>query len=364
MERDIKKLKALGKIAAAHLGSNDKRVANAIYEAFMILEAQFAVHFDKWEKEFGFSFGEAFDEFVMACLNTAQYHRGLEICALVEKFNLLSVDGTAAEKAEFYGRLGEFKEAENILDRLLQQDPDDIWNYIHYGDLYSHWQMLPEEQDLLKAEKWFYRAFDKKLGLGTEEGEILIERLGEICIERLRRHAETKLLRILENAHIGGWMALEAMKQGIYIQGPDGIVLSHIQSELSEKASDIKQANEYLTVLMDAYNLMPQRALSELCPFQMAEYYSGGEHTQRIIHEKMDAYTKAIERNEVPTIMSAEGAEAFSRFQEEFMRGTDSLTGKKRGKLLEREQRAIEKSIKKGEFLWSGFLRYRDKDSI
>jgi len=61
---------------------------------------------------------------------------------------------------------------------------------------------------------------------------------------------------------------------------------------------------------------MPKRYLDDLCPFQMGEYYSEGEHGPRIIREKMVAADKAMQTGALISPMGAEGAEAFSEFQD------------------------------------------------
>ena len=129
--------------------------------------------------------------------------------------------------------------------------------------------------------------------------------------------------------------------------------------EISHKAKDIKQTNSLLGVLTNAYNLMTQRTLDDLCPFQMAEYYAQGEHTARIVSEKFEAFQRAVERNEVSPPTGAEGAEAFSDFQKEFMDGIDQVTGEKRRNVLEKEHKRIAKLMRNGEFVWTGFVKFR-----
>ena len=181
-----------------------------------------------------------------------------------------------------------------------------------------------------RAESWYYKAFDRALGAGTEEGDALVERLGDVCVGRLKRASLKKLLELMESLHVGKWMALAELTRSVYITGSESVVFNHLQGEISNKAKDINQANGYLHTLMNAYNLMPQRDLNGLCPFQMAEYYSQGEHSNRIVGEKMQAVIKAMELGSQFSPMNAEGAEAFSKFQMDFMEGIDQVTGKKR----------------------------------
>lgn len=370
-DNELLKLNTLGGIALNHLYRNDKRVANAIWSALEILQEQLVANNSEkklllkaFKKAFGMDFEDAFNEFCIACYNTAQYFRGLEACDLAEKFDLISEREIIEERAQLYGHIGEFGKAEKILDRLIQEEPQNVWNYVSYGDLYYLWQVLPEKQNLQRAENWYYKAFDKGLGAGTEEGEALVERLGDVCVERLKRSSLNKLLELMESLHVGRWMALDELKRTVYITGPDSVVLSYLQGEISNKTKDINQANEYLDILTDAYNLMPQRDLDGLCPFQMAEYYSQGEHSNRIIMEKMEAASKAMESGDLIPPIGAEGSEAFSKFQIEFMEGTDFVTGKRRRDVLRAESRKIEKQIKKGDFIWEGFIKFRGMQDI
>lgn len=370
-QEQLLKLKTFGLIAKQHLYENDKRVVNCFQEAFEILEVQLIGFVEEknyilkhFKKTLGFGFPDAFNEFEIACYNTAQYERGLEICDLAEKFELIPQDDILSERAELYGHLGEFKKAEQILTQLLEKDPNDVWSYIKFGDLYYNSQVLPEKQDLRRAESFYYKAFDKGIGAETEDGLDLIERLGDVCVERLRRKAEKNLLELLEEYHIGRWLALEALKNNVNISGHDGVIFSHLQMEIFHKVKDHEKANIALQTLTNAYNLMPQEALDGLCPFQMAEYYRDGEHTSRIIAEKMLAYQKAVDKGSIPAPTGAEGAEAFSTFQENFMKGIDTVTGKQRTKVLDAEQKKVEKEIDSGEFLWMGFIKYRYIDDL
>ena len=355
----------LGRIARRHLDANDKRVANAISEAFQILRGKFrsdsrraeAAH--EFKKLFGMGVNDAVDEFMVACYNTAQYERGLDMCDIAETYQLSSADEVASERAQLHGHLGEFSKAERILSGLVERHPSDVSHYISYGDLYYVWQVLPEKQDLHKAERWYYRAFDRQLGAGTEAGFDLLERLGDVCVERLRRSAEKRFLEMMRQLAIGDWLALQTFKQSVYGAGPESPVFNHLQMEISHKAKDIKQTNSLLGVLTNAYNLMPQRTLDDLCPFQMAEYYAQGEHVARIVSEKFEAFQRAVERNEVSPPTGAEGAEAFSDFQKEFMNGIDQVTGEKRRNVLEKEHKRIAKLMRNGEFVWTGFVKFR-----
>lgn len=362
-------LRRLGAIAEQHLEENDKRVVNAIGEAFGILEkvlknnaaieARVAA-VKQFASNFGFSAEEAYEEFIIACFNTAQYDRGLEICAMMRAYDLiLEEDNVRVDEAEFYGHLGETAKAESILFPLLGKNPQDIWSYIRLGDLYYLWQPLPEKQDLLRAEHWYYKAFDMELGVGTDDGIELCERLGDVCVERLRRFAEEKLFVLLERLRIGGRQTLEALKDAVYMVGPKSPLLQHIQGLLMQKSDNIKQANEYLDIFTNAYNLMPQHDFDDWSPFKMAECYAQGEHTPRIVSEKFAAYQRELEAGRIEPFTGVEGAEAFSKFQYDFMRGIDAVTGQKRDKVVAYEQKQIEKAIRKGTFVWMGFVKFR-----
>ena len=211
--------------------------------------------------------------------------------------------------------MGEFKKAEQLLEKLIQEDPENVWHYIAHGDLYYFWQVLPEKQDLHRAESWYYKAFEQKLGANTEDGLDLLERLGDVCIERLKRHSQKKLLELLEFLHIGRWMVLDELKRTVYLSDSDSVVLNHLELEISKQSKNIEQANCNLGILMNAYNLMPQKDLNGLCPFQMAEYYYQGEHSPRIIQEKMEAMQQAVSLGQLTSPVKAESAEAFSSFK-------------------------------------------------
>lgn len=376
------KISALGHIVRDHLNQNDKRVANGIQEALEMLAEQLASpvaspadtlkknSVGQFERLFGLDPEESIETFMLACYNTAQYDRALEICALAEKYELLPKDEILEERAELYGHLGQLSKAEKILSDFWEQDPEDVWNYIRFGDLYWTWQVLPEKQNLQQAESWYYKALNKQVGAGTEDGVDLLERLGDVCVERLRRSSEKRLLEMLEQLHIGSWRTLGDLQRTVYLTGPDSVVFNHLQMEIFHKisgiskAKGIEKANECLRTLMNAYNLIPQRYLNELCPFQMSEYYSQGEHTSRIVAEKMQAFIEAMSAGQVQPPTGAEEAEGFSDFQEKFMQGRDGLTGKKRSEILAQEQKQIKKLIDKGEFIWTGFLKFRSINDL
>lgn len=363
-------LRRLGAIAERHLEENDKRVVNAIAEALEILEKVLkndasvearAAAVKQFENDFRFSAEEAYEEFVVACFNTAQYDRGLEICAMMRAYDLVSEeDDVRADEAEFYGHLGEIAKAEAILFAMLGKDPQNIWNYIRLGDLYYFWQLLPEKQDLPRAEHWYYKAFDMELGAGTDDGIELCERLGDVCVERLCRSAEEKLFALFERLRIGGRQTFEALKDNVYLRGLESVIFQHIQGMLMQKAGDTERANEYLDILTNAYNLMPQRDLGDWSPFQMTECYTPGEHTARIMSEKFAAYQRKIEAGRITPFAGAEGAEAFSKFQYDFMQEIDAVTGWRRDKVVADEQKQIKKSIRKGTFVWMGFVKFRN----
>jgi hypothetical protein len=113
--------------------------------------------------------------------------------------------------------------------------------------------------------------------------------------------------------------------------------------------------------MVEKYVLIP---IGDKCPFQMSEYYSSGKHSARILAEKLEVYTTATEEGVVPSIMGAEGAEAFSEFQYKFMNGIDSVTGKVRQTVVSAEYKKIEKQVKDGTFLWFGFLKYRTVNEL
>ena len=84
-----------------------------------------------------------------------------------------------------------------------------------------------------------------------------------------------------------------------------------------------------------------------------------GRTQQQNYWREMQAIIKAMESGSQFSPVNAEWAEAFSKFQTDFMEGTDPLTGKKRHDVLAAESRKVEKQLKKGEFIWEGFVKFR-----
>lgn len=362
---DIEHIRALGVIAKSHLYENDKRVANAIHEAFDVLNGGLSaspqnvgVLIGQFERVFGFECVDAFNELMIACYNTAQYDRAIEVCDLMELRGLVSITDLQKERAELLGHQGNIAASEKILREVLDADPNNVWNYINLGDLYYVWQVLPENQDLSRAESWYYKALDQGLG-NSADGAELAERLGDVCVERLRRKSEKQLLQLLEEEHMGHYQSLYELKSNVRVGGVNSVVLQHIQNLILHKVKSEEHVEQALDVLMGAYNLMPQDYLHGLCPFQMKEYYSDGEHSARILKDKMDAYIAAVEKREVPDLLGAEGSERFSHFQIEFMQGLDPVTGKQREKVVNAEYKRTKKQIESGNFVWMGFVKYR-----
>lgn len=133
-------LRELKTIADRNMTFNDKRVANALHGALdvfaetlkntgadklKLLKKEFEQITD-WD-DFGFS-----DELLVACHNTAQYERGLEIIEMLVALKLGDFKETAEDKAAFLAAIGRQGEAEGFLKGFLDKELHNTWLYRHH----------------------------------------------------------------------------------------------------------------------------------------------------------------------------------------------------------------------------------------
>ncbi len=363
------KISLLGGIADENIHHNEKRVANAICELLEILanilnqnSSDHALVTKEWRMYSEWKVEEAFAHCMNACLNTAQYERGIDLCELLEKSGALPVSETALDHIEFNARLGKFAEAEQLAKRLFGED--DIQRYLALGDIYYFFQIQKEKMDHSRAEEYYYQAYDRGLAdQQTEEGEMLFERLGGCCMDRLRILAEKELIRSLERYQIGGWQTVTQLRSNVYAAGPDAPLFQHLQSAALSRIKNHNhdEANAYLAVLSQAYSFMPQRELEGSCSFEMVECYEqeAPDH-HRLQAEMFEAYQKELALGKVANVAEgALGAVAFAQFQEIFYREIDPVTGQKRSAVLKKCAKKVDKVMHDGVFLWRGFTKFR-----
>jgi len=368
---ETNKLALLGIVASKNIQFNDKRVANALCEALDILKKKLSFEefsnitarrniIKDFKRRIMFSEEELFDEATIALLNTGQYGRGLDVCDIFLHFEMADGDEIDVARAEFLCRMGKIKEAEQMLLKRLEKEPDDVWSYINLGDLYGIWPLQNEFCNLEKADYWYYKAYDRGLGnRETEDGRELIERLVFNCISRLRQKTENELLNVFEKLSIGSWKTVIQLKESIRMVGYDSPLFNHMQGALFNKTSSIDEANKYLQVLMDFYNLQPQERLDGLSPFEMVEYMPQGEYEIRIRNEMTEDFMGTQKDVSPDSPAGAEFSDKFSEFQIRFMDQKDFVTGKKRRKVIDDERKKTAKKFERGELPWMGFLKYR-----
>lgn len=361
-------LKQLGEIAQVNLNYNDKRVANALCQALEILSklgneitsGDREELLEEFEQITEWDPFELSDQLLIACLNTSQCERGLGVIDLLKVFDLHDERDLAINEAAFLAALGRQEEAEQTLRELLVDAPDDLWLYIHLGDIYYIDTPLDEHKDFKKAEKWYYLAYDQKIGKQDKESwKDLLGRLGDVTISRLRQEAEERLVTLLEKYDIGTYKTVEQLRQNVYISSNESLISQHLQTQFYQKIKNLKEANKVLQVLVDAYNFMPQKRLDDLCPFEMVEYMPKGEHELRIADEMFKEYTKKMKQKDPDKEFGALSSQEFTDFQIEFMEHKDSVTGKKRKTIIDKERMKVKKDYESGKLILEGFVRYR-----
>lgn len=370
---EARTLMELGFIAEEHVIDNHQRTANALHQALDFLCAALKKSSGERDKaaikkEFsgllGMKYDAAIVELHIACLNSGQYGRAIEVMDMAISNSLGVEDDYLEDRAELLVRMGKTEQAEKILREALAQRPDDVWLHIALGDAHYVWQIQDERRDLEKAEQYYYDAYDAGYGdAETEEGLVLLERLGDVCVDRLRASAEKKLLQVLEDLGIGSWRTFSGLRDSVYVGSNQSVMFHHLQAAIGNHAPSLEAANQGLHVLMDAYNLMPQRVLEGQSPFETAASSPHGPETSRIFAEKNRLMAAEIASSEKVGHMDALTSERLTVFQEEFMGGKDPVTGRRRQEVVDQEYRALRKKQERGEWVWMGFLDYRNRSS-
>lgn len=367
-------------IAQAHEGENDRRAVSAYCNAFDLLvsllrETKLKTERTAVLKEFkgitGLKAVDLIENLYCPCLNTAQYARYLDVLDRAIELRLIDESEFVSDRVEILVCLGNVRGAEELGRQQLESKPDDILSYVLLGDIYYFFERLNERQDLKKAESWYYQAYDK-FGWSeqhNEDWEMLVERLTDITIQKLRRSAYRRLLELLQARDIGSFETLHQLIRAVWIVGYDSPILAHMQDGLicsfREKGKDLDKVNHALKVFQDAYNLMPQKGLEDgNSPFEMSIMYPQGPYAHRILKEKNQAMLDYMESLSPGHQMLAEDFERISEIQEDFMQEKDLETGKRRSKLLEDEQKEIQHRVDNGEMFWTGFTEFRNTDIL
>ncbi len=367
-------------IAQAHDGENDRRAASAYCDAFDLLTDLLQKTNSKTERsailrEFtgmtSLKVGDLVEDLSCPCLNTGQYSRYLDVLDRAVKLGLIDEDEFLSDRLEILVCLGDVRGAEELGRQQLESKPNEILSYVLLGDIYFLFERLDEQQDLKKAEDWYYRAYDL-FGWPeqpNEDWEMLVERLTEITIQKLRRGSYRRLLELFQARSIGGHETLYQLIDAVWFVGHDSPVVGHVQNRLiqsfHEEGKNLEEVNRALKVFQDAYNLMPQQGLENgNCPFEMTIMYPQGPYACRILEEKNQAVLDYMESLPRDHQMLAEDFERISEIQEEFMDEKDPETRKLRSKLLEDEQKEIQRRVDSGELFWTGFTEFRNIDIL
>lgn len=370
-----KKLIELGEIASANFRDNEKRIANALYEALEIVTGVLIKegngHVEKLaKKEFrgfvGLSPEEAYEEFYVACLNTGQYDRALQMIDSVQKSGLIEEDDLIDDRVELLARNGRAEEAEKLLIEKLEKDPNNVWTYIALGDLYFMNQVQDEKQNIERAEHWYYKAYDGGMGdVDIDGGADLLERLGDACIERLRRRAEDKLLAYLEQKNIGAWKTLAQLRESIRLTGLNSVLMHHLENEIMRVSDSIEEANKDLRLLIDFYNLSKQNERDGFSPFELSVYTPLGTEELRLRDEMNQEISKWMEKaKNAGGDFGAIEAQSLSDMQTEFYSKKDSLIGKRRWSIIKAERKKTKKQFENGELIWTGFTVFRNTSEL
>ncbi len=365
-QNEKKLIKDLIFVVYTNIHKNDKRVVSTMMNLFEII---FKVTKNLKEDEYELLDVELsniieddinyfIDEFIIACLNTAQYDNALFIINELTKFKLIEKDSLIHDQASFYARSNNFKKAESLLNKFLEKDPNDIWTYIKLGDIYYHDTSLKEHRNYKKAEAWYYKAYDNKIGYENEDDwVVLLERLGSVTVDRLRHDAEQELLKCLQENKIGGLETIFDLKKDINILGSESITFRHLEYMILKKFNNIDKANNILQILNQFYNLTEQEELDDLSPFEMSHFLPKGRNELRIINEMTEEAQSRLE-NYDENAMSL-FYQAFSDFQKEYLIQEDKVTGRIRQELISEEREKTKKDFDNNLIIWEGFTEFR-----
>lgn len=364
-------IQQLGEVAYLNLNLNDKRVVNSVYQLLDVFASacrrnnqdKFSGIRIEFESIVEWDLEDLFSELLTACLNTSQAERGLKAIDLAVSLGLYQEHDLFNDKSAFMCLLNRQEEAEKMLKELLEDDPNNLWLYIGLGDIYFINTLIDESQDLVKAEYWYYQAYDREIGMDDQESwEVLLERLGDAAIKRLKNESEKRLLELLIKHKIGTYKTIAQLKNNVYISSYDSVILQHLQMQAYQKIKELEEANDALQIINDAYNLMPQKNLDGLSPFETNEYMPKGKHELRIVDEMIAEFFKNISHEEGKEEEAGVlGSQEFSDFQIKFFEQKDPLTNKKRRTLIDNERKKTKRDYEGGKLIWGGFTKYRNQ---
>ncbi|HCU31214.1 TPA: hypothetical protein DIC21_00530, partial [Candidatus Uhrbacteria bacterium] len=308
-------------------------------------------------------FSEILSDFSLACLNTAQYKNFLDLLNEAVTLGVTKEEDWLQECAESFVGLGRTKEAEELVADYSLTRPSEFWPYIILGDIFYFYQIQNTKQDFKKAEEWYYYAYDRGISKDNEDDwHVLLERLGSVCIDRLRRSAYDRLLKMFQDNKIGDWRLLSQWKEVVYCAGAENPLHQQIIQAIGLSSEGIADANERLKVLQDAYNLSPQKRLDDFSPFEMEINCPKGELELRFREEMFNGF---LEQHKVDAQSKKEVDsrffQDFSDFQVTFMNQKDPIIGKKRIVLVNKERKKTKKLFDDGRLIWTGFEVFRNR---
>ncbi|MEK9151963.1 MAG: hypothetical protein AAB692_01205 [Patescibacteria group bacterium] len=370
--KDVEELKDLGD-AFCRLGhGGDPRLIAVLERAFVMLEERLTADdaagkirrtiIEEFNDAIGHDVDFVEDRLVDTCLDLGRCAAGLAACDRLERIGERDASDILHDRAEFLARLGPGEEAERLLLGALSRNPEDVWVYIALGDLTFSYEPQKEHRDLVRAETWFYRAYDR--GLADEKnrgGRILLERLRQACIERLRRERETRLLGALGRWSVGGRETLDDLREDVRHSGIRSALFHHVAAEFQRLAlrrpaqGDLKTA---LRMLTEAFDIMPQDVFDGYSVFETNEFFPTGENESRIRTEASYVLKRGIGSFAGPD-EDPRSIARMATLQGEFFDGRDALTGKERRRVIEDERKKTRKSFEDGKLVWTGFLKYR-----
>ena len=366
--QEARLLERLGRDAEGAVTRNDDfAVFEALRQALAIAvqadgrrpEKSQAVTRAAFERYTNFRLTDAVHEFVTSCLNLERYGAALEMMRHLTAVGLIENDADALrDRAELLARVGRGEEAERLLLEAVAERTDETGFYTALADIHYHWQETEEERDFRQAEDWLYQAFD--LGLsksGDEAARDLLEHLGDVCLDRLRRQAENELLILLKVEGLG-WRTLAELRDNVWQDGPSCRLLRHLAELFSANVSG-EERERRLRVLFAAYEHLPQESLGGYSAFERTELVPPGRHESRVMQELVEAFAQSRGDNRLEATVLI--SEEFHSFQRRFMDQLDGQTGRRRAALVAEERSEIRRRFEDDDRPWLGFLRYREK---